>query len=280
MLTIQELRKYHTQKTTDFAYLLGAWQTEKPRVKYQPSPFFDPEKDFVDSPRFSATRQTNEHVCSFFNHGETWSFPDEKDLTIPLKMHWCDIETYGEKTFVNGAIAYLESDKKYSFSYGAYPQTIVSSTAAEQLEKGFQNKTLKKTQNSYTYFIEKSENGATLCPQVCHEYEFKNARYVRIIPPKMHFLHALFTLSNGVKIQSGKPYWVKVEPLKWHVEIPNQPIVPQQNIIAYMDVLPIAGITYNKIKPFLKQHFCKEIMQSHSFCYARACLNSQEHSRE
>ena len=84
LLTAEELRINHLQKTTDFAYLTGAWQTEKPQEKYQSSSlsFYDSEADRCDSPRFSSTVNGCGWVCSFYPDGEDWAVPGEKDMTF------------------------------------------------------------------------------------------------------------------------------------------------------------------------------------------------------
>ena len=278
MLSIKELRDYHTQKTTDFAYLTGAWQTERPRVAYQPSPFVDREKDFVDSPRFSATKNVWGRVLSFYQNGEDTAFPNERDMTIPLKMRWCSALTLAGRTFVNGAEVTQERNGGFTFSYGAYPQTVAPKKVAEMLEGAFQRKKLKKTHNDYTCFG--ADEGKAPAPKVCPEYEMKNARYVRLIPDKMHFLHALFTLSNKEAIQAGKPYWIRVEPLKWRVK--NSALRPSHHpyVTAYLSVQPIAGITHDKVNSFLERHFEREMMQSHTFCYALSLLSSATRTRE
>ena len=59
LLTIEELRKYQTQKTTDFAYLTGAHQNQKSL-----------NENLVDSPRFSSTTNGYGWVCSVYPNGQ------------------------------------------------------------------------------------------------------------------------------------------------------------------------------------------------------------------
>ena len=271
LLTIEELRKYHTQFTTDFAFLLGAWQTEKSKMKYQISPpcFFDCERNFVDSPRFSSSLHENGLVCSF-GGAEFKAFAHEKDMSCPLALEKGSVRAE-DVLFLSSKKRLIDENesKELTFIFGAYPQMIATKEEAEKLEKKFQKGALTKTGNGYTFLSndpQKKTSGGFQTKK-CFEYELDHKRYVRIIPKGLHFLHQFFKLSNGEKIKEGKPEWVKVEPLIW--KIPSLRKNQKEEFadhVAYLQVVPIAGMTWDKIDPFLKKRFSKEMMQSHEFC--------------
>ena len=274
LLTIDELRQHHTQKTTDFSYLLGAWQTEKSKVKYQPSPFFDREQNRVDSPRFSSTINNCGWVRSFYAYGEDWAFRHEKSMACPLVL-----EKYYTPRGATSLKLPIDTDiSDSSFLLGAYPQTIASKEETDKLEQAFQQKFLKKTNNSYTFFVPDSTKGyLALRPQKCFEYELDGQRYVRMKTGKLHFLHKTFELSDGKEIKENEHYLLKVEPLKWNKE--KQRENPSVETKAYLDVIPFAGISWDKVPTFIDKYFKQEIMQSHAFCLTNTKLKEIAHKR-
>ncbi len=265
LLTIEELRKYHTQRTSDFAFLLGAWQTEKPKNS---SSFGEFSKDFIDSPRFSSSVNQDGLIYSFYGNGETedLAFPNESDLSCPLALKKGFV--YPQDVYVLPSKKRLidENDsKELSFLFGAYPQTLVDTEKAEILEKRFQENNLAKTGNGYTFFEPASSSRRQ--QNKCFEYELNKERFVRMIVKELHFLHNVFEFSNGEKIQEGKPYWIKVQPLKWSVPTlrnGQKELLPKET--AYLQTVPLSGITWDKVNSFLNERFSKEVMQSHNFC--------------
>lgn len=258
LLTIEELRKYQTQKTTDFAYLTGAHQNQK-----------SSEEDFVDSPRFSSTTNGYGWVSSVYGDGEDWAFQSEKDMSCPVLLEKGSIRSDNQMVILTKKGRLLdENDMDSSFLFGAYPQTVADVQKAMTLEQRFFARTLTKTKNAYTYFVDDAQAGyPSQRPQRCFEYEIDGKRYVRVIPEKIHFLRQGLILSDGQKLESEKPYWVEVEPLKWMVF--GKKISPNNQLLdkeAYLSVIPVAGMTWDKTAEFFEKTFTKEMMQSNDFC--------------
>ena len=265
LLTIEELKKYHTQPTSDFAFLLGAWQTEKPKGASSVGGFL---KNFVDSPRFSSSVNRDGLVHSFYGSGELqdWALPEERDLSCPLALEKGSVCPQDIHILSSKKRLIDENDsKELSFLFGAYPQALADTEKAEILEKRFQEKNLTKTGNGYTFF--EPVSSSRIQQSKCFEYEFNNERFVRMIVKEFHFLQEALEFSNGEKIQEGKPYWVKVQSLKWKVpSLRNgqKEFLPKET--AYLQIVPLSGMTWDKIDPFLNERFSKEMMQSHNFC--------------
>ncbi len=273
LLTIDELKNYHTQKTTDFAFLLGAWQTEKSAEQYKKSPFLQDE--FVDSPRFSATLNNQEEVAAFGENGQGWNQQKQKDFSYPLVLeknfvHQDDILVLNKKGRLLD-----EDDNSSSFLFGAYPQTVVGEAEARRLTQLYFSRKLIKTKNFYTYLEDDSKGTSdSQRPQKIFEYEFNGSRYVCIVASKGHFLKKHFRLSDGQEIEPEKMYWVKVEPLKWNVIGKRVSFKEKKlNEKAFSSVAPISGMSWDKIPTFLTRYFSKEILQSNHFCLEQEKLH-------
>jgi len=156
----------------------------------------------------------------------------------------------------NGRIIYKESDGVLVVEYGYYPQKAASKNMQKILDTELKYKRVKKTENSYTADIRRTDTSGiygTFSPKEYQEYEYRGKRYVKVLvnfwsenfweydsddgEPK-------FMLSNGVKYGDEDRVWLEVEPVKW--------LIDEESNMMYTDKLIFAGV------PFLKEKACLE----------------------
>ena len=112
---------------------------------------------------------------------------------------------------------YENEDGILEIEYGEYPQTVVSDELSNELEEQFQNNRLSRGK-SYIFNVSRTlkKDGQFPTPKFSNlEYLYKGHKYVRVKP--LSFTSGE-CLSNGLRIETSKYYWVKVEPIKWLVD--------------------------------------------------------------
>ena len=149
-----------------------------------------------------------------------------------------------------------------------YPRNVTDIN--DLLEQKYQYSALKKTGKNYVFsakyvkgFCFKNfEFYKVKIPNktVYYEYEFEGNKYVRVI-----LEHSLGKyLSNGIEIENKKPYWVKVEPIRF--------IVDEKQDFAITKEIICGGIIFDKykkedyygfnepvIKKYIRKHLSKDI---------------------
>ena len=138
--------------------------------------------------------------------------------------------------------------------YGEYPQTVADEAVELELERRFNLNSIEQTGKHYTFDAGKDYN--SFQPQAYPEYEYGNQKYIRVKGNVENYL------SNGKKIQKGRSYWIRVEPIEWLMD-PSGTWVSKKNLIS--------GIQFDNqkkydgdfehtfMKHYLDTYFSKEI---------------------
>ena len=146
--------------------------------------------------------------------------------------------------------------------YGEYPQTIVDENYSCELEKAYNNGSLRTTGKNYTtdsiYVLDTDISFRAITHT---EYEYHGSKYIRFVGDS-NCDGAV--LSDGRTIQSGNVYWVRVEPITW--------LVDERANIALSKKLIFSGVQFKNwmdykgdfdrtdIKQFMDNYFSKEII--------------------
>ena len=119
--------------------------------------------------------------------------------------------------------------------YGEYPQTIVDENYSRELERAYNNGSLKTTGKKYTTDSVRFQDTVTSFRARVHtEYEYKGSKYIRFVGDSNCDGEVL---SDGRKIQSGNAYWVRVEPIIW--------LVDEKANIALCKKIIFSGVQFN-----------------------------------
>ena len=122
--------------------------------------------------------------------------------------------------------------------YGEYPQTVVSSDTAEQLNEELSIGNLKPTGKKYTYdSISIHNNEDEFEPATHTEYEFDGQKYVHV-----RYRYDSATLSDGNDCEEKDDIWLKVEPITWLV-------CEKKKLLISKKVL-LGGIRYANIREY------------------------------
>lgn len=167
---------------------------------------------------------------------------------------------YSLISFISGSIVRGKSGIK-KVEYGKFPQTIVSETLSNNLEEAYSNGNLKPTGKHYTTDSVHFHDYATVFnARVFPEYEVNGEEFIRFVADENCDGE---TLSDGRKVEAGKIYWVKVEPISW--------LVDEKENIALSKKIIFSGVQFNNkrnyngefdktdIKRFMDNYFAKEI---------------------
>ena len=146
--------------------------------------------------------------------------------------------------------------------YGEYPQTIVAEDYSRELEKAYNNGNLSRTGKSYTTdSINYQAVNTSFNARTHTEYEYNGRKYIRFVGDSNCSNEEL---SDGRTIESGKPYWVAVEPITW--------LVDEKADIALSEKILFSGVQFKNdryyngnfsetdIKQFMDNYFSKEIV--------------------
>ena len=152
--------------------------------------------------------------------------------------------------------------------YGEYPQTIVNENYSCELDRAYNNGSLRITGKKYTTDAIGVLNNETLPFKAgTHiEYKYKDKKYIRFIAD---INSNLAILSDGRLVQTEEAYWVQVEPIAW--------LVDEKSDIALAEKILFAGIPFNndqpydgnfrktEIKKFMDNYFAKEIIPDRTY---------------
>ena len=156
------------------------------------------------------------------------------------------------------------SGKILEVEYGEYPQIIVDENYSDELEKEYNNKSLKITGKSYTTDSVCYQDYDIPFKERKHiEYEYLGKKYIRFVADLNCDKKGL---SDGRKIVKGNIYWVRVEPITW--------LVDEKEDIALSKKLIFSGVQFDRfssyngdfdktnIKQFMDKYFSKDIIPS------------------
>ena len=146
--------------------------------------------------------------------------------------------------------------------YGEYPQTIVDENYSRELERVYNNGSLKTTGKNYTTDSVRYQDTDTSFKARTHtEYEYNGGKYIRFVGDSNCDGEVL---SDGRTIKSGNAYWVRVEPITW--------LVDERANIALAKKIIFSGVQFKNrrdykgdfdrtdIKQFMDNYFSKEIV--------------------
>lgn len=150
----------------------------------------------------------------------------------------------------------------FEVQYGEYPQTIVDENYSQELENAYNNGSLITSGKTYTTdSVGYRDYDTSFKPRTHTEYEYKGSKYIRFVADSNCDGEVL---SDGRKVEFGKAYWIKVEPITWLVD-------EEQNLALSKKIL-FSGVQFkNKrdytgdfdkcdIKQFMDNCFSKDIM--------------------
>jgi len=149
----------------------------------------------------------------------------------PRSVLLCDDSTY-YSTFYQKSLG-----KIIEVSVCEYPQTVVNEVEEINLEKLYSNNKLNKTGKVYItdYPRINIDSNAIFMSYEHIEYEYNGCKYIRF--KTLHSYCNGKVLSNGRRIYPNSVYWIKVEPVKFIVDLRNRVIIPKD--------LLLAGIQYD-----------------------------------
>ncbi len=143
---------------------------------------------------------------------------------------------------------------------GQYPQTLATELERKSLDKQFTDGTLKKTGHEYTFDSHSyDEYSKAFDPRTVIEYEWRGEKFVRV----ECLDSAPGVLSNKEQAQTGKTYWVKVEPITWLVDEDEKIILSERVLFAGIQFDSSDSYNGNFKKTFahkyLNNYFAKEV---------------------
>lgn len=97
--------------------------------------------------------------------------------------------------------------------YGEYPQTVADDRTSKKLERLLESRFLRPTEKNYTFdSFSQLDYNTPFQAAAYPEYELDGKRYIRVLG-RPHDDESC--LSTGEQVESGKPYWVQVQPIEW-----------------------------------------------------------------
>ena len=161
--------------------------------------------------------------------------------------------------------------------YGEYPQTIVDENYSRELERAYNNGSLKTTGKNYTTDSVRYQDTDTSFKARTHtEYEYNGSKYIRFVGDSNCDGEIL---SDSRTIKSGNAYWVCVEPIIWFVD--------ERENIALSKKIIFAGVQFKSnrnykgkfentdIKKFMDDFFSKEIVSNRVYSQIKPIEQSQ-----
>ena len=161
--------------------------------------------------------------------------------------------------------------------YGEYPQTIVDENYSHELERVYNNGSLKTTGKNYTTDSVIYKDSKTSFRARAHtEYEYNGGKYIRFVGNSNCVGEVL---SDGRTIESGNAYWVRVEPITW--------LVDERANIALSKKLIFSGVQFNNcryyngdfektdISRFMNTIFAKEIVTNRVYSQTTSVEQTQ-----
>ena len=159
--------------------------------------------------------------------------------------------------------------------YGEYPQTIVDENYSRELERAYNNASLRTTGKNYTTDSVRYQDTDTSFRARAHtEYESNGSKYIRFVGDSNCDGKVL---SDGRTIQSGNTYWVRVEPIIW--------LVDEKANIALCKKIIFSGVQFKNrrdykgdfdrtdIKQFMDNYFSKEIVSDRVYSQTTSVIN-------
>lgn len=228
------------------------------------------------------------------NMGYYWLMP-EQDLEVnkkspivtpfkPIlgfahKINNCDISTrlvipyYDVLDYTLGSkilkLVNPEKDVVDVCEFGYYPQRAVNAELQQLLESSYKKSLLSETGNVYTRYKINSTYYYCRFTNIRPEYEqlkeymYEDERYVRV-KVNLHYNYENVTLSNDVEYVNDEYVWIKVEPIRWLIDI-NEDLLISEDLLFTTEFASFNN-KYSRfenmdIKKFIDNYFAKELIQ-------------------
>ena len=204
------------------------------------------------------------------NGRRNWRSVDERYCGARPALPYSSIQSISSNG-VRGANGIKEIE------YGEYPQTIVDENYSRELERAYNNRSLRTTGKNYTTDSVRYQDTNTSFRARTHtEYEYNGSKYIRFVGDSNCNGKVL---SDGRIIQSGNTYWVRVEPITW--------LVDKRANIALSKKLIFSGVQFKNcrdykgdfdrtdIKQFMDHYFSKEIVSDRVYSQTTSVEQTQ-----
>ena len=187
---------------------------------------------------------------------------------IRLAMTYSSIDDLQKN---EGSVVKRAEDGIIEIEYGYYPQKVVNEDLKNQLEKLYSsyrlNKTLNKTKNNYSTFMERFSHGVRKDTYANEEYEFNGKRYVRYDLNENNYNYEAKFIENPDG-RRREYIWFEVQPVKW--------LVDEDYKIMVTDKIILGGVPYNYdkrieldeegygntlVRKFINNHLEKELFK-------------------
>lgn len=246
-------RKYGTTcQLSDFAKLLGG---------YVSSSMYDIEggikRDYVCQWWLRTFHKNKAHTVFFENLSR--ERVNRRDIGARPVLSYSAIKNLSSNAEI-GDSGVLEIE------YGEYPQTVADNNISNQLDYLFGTNSLKRTGKKYTAdSVELKDYSTPFQAREFEEYEYNGEKYIRFVADEKNNGE---NLSNGNKITKGNTYWIKVEPIKWLVDLEEDIAVAKNCLfsgIQFKNKCDYQGyLEDTDLKWFTDNCFAKEINSSKS----------------
>ena len=166
--------------------------------------------------------------------------------------------------------------------YGEYPQTIVDENCSRELERAYNNRSLRTTGKNYTTDSVSCRDDETWFRARTHtEYEYYGSKYIRFVGDSNCDGEVL---SDGRTIKTGQAYWVRVEPITW--------LVDERANIALSKKIIFSGVQFKNrrdykgnfdrtdIKQFIDKYFSKDIKATATMSYSTSEVKKEFKAEE
>ena len=267
---LEILQKYGTKcAITDFAILLGG---------YVSSDCFTSEGNTLNNRTswwWTKSSYGDEVHAVLMSGGGSWSTVSRRIGGSRPALPYSSISAISSNG-VRGSNGIKEIE------YGEYPQTIVTETLSQELENLYNNYFLKTTGKKYTTdSVKYDEYNKKFNARIHTEYEYNGSKYIRLVGD---YNCDCETLSDGIMVKKGKPYWIKVEPITW--------LVDEKANIALSKKLLFAGVQFKNtrdydgdfsktdIKQFMDNYFAKEITAREIYVKPKENGQTKDNSRK
>ncbi len=142
--------------------------------------------------------------------------------------------------------------------YGEYPSFIVEEELFSKLETALQEGKLSETGKVYT----KDPIPRMFCNRIptLTEFLYGGKKYIRLKMDRDRWGH----LSNGVIVQKGIVYWLKVEPIVWQYDAPSGFLISKTGLVSGVPFCdePTNSIEDAYMYHYLNTYLAKEIIPS------------------
>ena len=246
------IRRYGTKRAiiTDFSILLGGYVSSDYTSEGN-------KKDRVGS---WWTKTHNEHYDAYIVHiygDELFNYVQSRTSGARPALPYSSIPSISfTRVRDDNGIKEIE--------YGEYPQTIVDENYSRELEREYNNRSLRTTWKNYTTdSVSCNDADTSFIARTHTEYEYNGSKYIRFVGD----LNCNGkVLSDGRVIKSGDVCWVKVEPIIW--------LVDEKENIALSKKIIFSGVQFSHernykgdfektdIKQFMDNYFSKDIIPS------------------